>query len=99
MKVVVRSMRPSIASLKPWPLVATPLAKCMVYFFRDGLGEGVGEPSSPWGIVLYGAYSAVLRGSVPDDACHGWLFDQQGTRRKSATCLVTVICHKTTSKG
>ena len=58
----------------------------------------MGEPSSSWGIVLCGVYSAILRGSVLNNACHGWLFDQQGTRHESVTCLVTVICHETESK-
>ena len=52
------------------------------------------EPSSPRGIALYGVYNTVLKGSVLDNACHGWSFDQQGTCHKSTTCLMTVICHE-----
>ena len=58
----------------------------------------MGEPSSPQGVVLCGIYSAILRRSILDDTCHGWSFDQQGTRHKSVTCLMTVICHETESE-
>ena len=58
----------------------------------------MGEPSSPWGIILYGVYNTVLRGSILNNACHGWSFDQQGMHCESATCLMTVICHETGSE-
>ena len=100
LKAVAWLMRPSTASLKSWLLAAAPVAKCIAYslqsvqLFCGRLGKGMDEPSSPQGIILYGVYTAVLQGSVLDDTCHGWSFDQQGTHCKNTTCLVTVICHE-----
>ena len=62
LKAVVWLMRPLTTSLKTWRQSAWYTCCSLCNFFCDRLGEGMDEPSSPQGIVLYGVYNAVLKG-------------------------------------